>query len=382
VPERVIDAVSNYYQTANANEGGQFATSVRSDEIVADARKAVADLYGASTPHEIKFGYNMTTLTFHVSRSIAAACQPGDEILVTALDHEANVSPWLAAAADHGLTAKTVDFRPDDCTLDLSDLERKLTSRTRLVAVGYASNAVGTVNPISEIAERAHDVGAWLYVDAVHYAPHLTIDVAAIGADFVVTSAYKWFGPHIGALWGRGELLASLPKYKVRPAHDDFETGTPALELIAGTGAAVGYLESVGRRYGAAAESATPRRTALIEALRVIREHELDLLGRLMAGLLAIPGIRVWGITDAARFATERAPTVSITLLRASAADAASQLARQGIFAWHGDFYARNLLERLGLAGSGGLLRLGMVHYNTAAEIDRTLEAIEAISRG
>ena len=382
VPRRVIDAVTNYYLTANANEGGPFATSVRSDEIAAHARKAVADFYGARSPDEIKFGYNMTTLTFHVSRSIAAACQPGDEILVTALDHEANVSPWLAAAADHGLTVKTVDFRPDDCTLDLSDLERKLSSRTRLVAAGYASNAVGTLNPISEIAGRAHDVGAWLYVDAVHYAPHLPLDVAASGADFMVTSAYKWFGPHIGALWGRGELLESLPKYKVRPAHDDFETGTPALELIAGTGAAVGYLESIGRLYGAAADSATAGRAALAEALRVIREHELDLLRRLMAGLLAMPGVRVWGITEPARFATERAPTVSITFSKIGAADAASRLARQGIFAWHGDFYARNLVERLGLAGSGGLLRLGIVHYNTAAEIDRTLEAIEAISRG
>ena len=255
VPRRVIDAVTDYYLTANANEGGSFATSVRSDEIVAHARAAVADFYGARSPAEIKFGYNMTTLTFHVSRSIAAACQPGDEILVTALDHEANVSPWLAAAADHGLTVKTVDFRPDDCTLDLSDLERKLSSRTRLVAAGYASNAVGTLNPISQIAGMAHDVGAWLYVDAVHYAPHLTLDVAASGADFLVTSAYKWFGPHIGALWGRTELLESLPKYKVRPAHDDFETGTPALELIAGAGAAVSYLESIGRLYGGEARA-------------------------------------------------------------------------------------------------------------------------------
>jgi cysteine desulfurase family protein (TIGR01976 family) len=380
VPQRVIDAVSNYYRTANANEGGPFVTSVRSDEMVAGARQAVADLYGAPTPAEIKFGYNMTTLTFHVSRSLAATWQRGDEIVVTALDHEANVSPWLAAAADRGVAVKMVDFRPDDCTLDLDDLDSKLSPRTRLVAVGYASNAVGTVNPVSAIARRAHAVGALVYVDAVHYAPHLSIDLAASGADLLVSSAYKWFGPHLGALWGRADLLASLPKYKVRPAHDDFETGTPALELIAATGAAVDYLASVGHRWGGVDDMS--RRTALVESLRLIREHELELLRRLMAGLAAIPGVRIWGMTDPARFAAERAPTVSITLAGVSAEDAARQLARSGIFAWHGDFYARNLVERLGLAGRGGLLRLGIVHYNTAAEIDRTLEAIEAISQG
>jgi cysteine desulfurase family protein (TIGR01976 family) len=379
VPERVIEAVSDYYRTANANEGGPFATSVRSDEIAARSRGAVADFYGAASPHEIKFGYNMTTLTFHVSRSIAATCAPGDEILVTALDHEANVAPWLAAAADRGLTARMVDLRADDCTLDMDDLDAKLSPRTKLVAVGYASNAVGTVNPVAEIAARAHAVGALVYVDAVHYAPHFTLSVATSGADLLVSSAYKWFGPHLGALWGRGDILESLPKYKVRPAHDDFETGTPALELIAGIGAAVDYLGSIGRRYG---ERSTDEslRTALVEAMRLIRDHELDLLRRLMAGLAAIPGIRMWGITDAARFETERAPTVSLTVKRVSAAEAATRLAHLGIFAWHGDFYARNLVERLGLADQGGLLRLGIVHYNTAAEIDRTLEAIEAIS--
>jgi cysteine desulfurase family protein (TIGR01976 family) len=377
VPLRVIDAVRDYYRSANANEGGPFATSVRSDAIVAAARHAVADLYGAASPHEIKFGYNMTTLTFHLSRSIVATCAPGDEIVVTALDHEANVSPWLAAAKDHGLTVKTVDFRPDDCTLDLDDLDAKLGPKTRLVAVGYASNAVGTVNPIAHIAARAHAVGAWLYVDAVHYAPHFTIDVAASGADFLVSSAYKWFGPHLGALWARGELLEALPKYKVRPAHDDFETGTPALELIAGTGAAVDYLESIGRR----SEDAAPRRAALVASLSLIRQHELELLDRLLGGLSAMPGVRVWGVTQPERFAAERAPTVSITLARLGAADAAARLAQRGIFAWHGDFYARNLVERLGLAGAGGLLRLGIVHYNTAGEIDRTLEAISEISR-
>lgn len=379
VPRRVIDAVAEYYRTSNANEGGPFATSVRSDAIVAGARQAVADFYGAISPHEIKFGYNMTTLTFHISRSIASMCTPGDEIVVTGLDHEANVSPWLAAARDRGLVVKTVDVRAEDCTLDLDDLQAKLSPRTRLVAVGYASNAVGTVNPVADIAAMAHLVGALLYVDAVHYAPHFPIDVSTSGADFLVSSAYKWFGPHLGALWGHAGLLESLPKYKVRPAHDDFETGTPAFELIAGTGAAVDYLASVGQRFGHRA-GAVGRRAALVEAMNVIREHELQLLKRLMAGLRSIPRVRVWGISDPERFASERAPTVAITLSRVSAPDAAATLAARGIFAWHGDFYATGLVERLGLADRGGLLRLGAVHYNTVDEIDRALEAIEAIS--
>ena len=384
VPQRVIDAVSDYFRLSNANEGGVFATSQRSDAIVTKTRQAVADFYGADSAAEIKFGYNMTTLTFHISRSIAASFQPGDEILLTTLDHEANVSPWQAAARDHGLVVRTVDVKLDDCTLDLADLEAKLSPRTRLVAVGYASNAVGTINPVREIGERAHAVGAWLYVDAVHYAPHGLIDVKAIDADFLVSTAYKWFAPHIGALWGRASLLATLPHYKVRPAHDDFETGTPNLEGVAGVGAAIDYLESVGRRFGSA-DSGAPtgqadRRRALTAAMSAIRQYELTLAERLISGLEGIPNVRIWGITDRARFAAERAPTISVTIAGVSAHDAAKRLSDQGIFAWDGDFHARALVERLGLLESGGLLRLGILHYNTAAEIDRTLEAIESIA--
>ncbi|MDL2335545.1 MAG: cysteine desulfurase-like protein [Chloroflexota bacterium] len=384
VPQRVIDAVSDYFRLSNANEGGVFATSQRSDAIVTRTRQAVADFYGADSPAEIKFGYNMTTLTFHISRSIAASFQPGDEILLTTLDHEANVSPWQAAARDHGLVVRTVDVKPDDCTLDLADLEAKLSPRTRLVAVGYASNAVGTINPVREIGERAHAVGAWLYVDAVHYAPHGLIDVKAIDADFLVSTAYKWFAPHIGALWGRASVLATLPHYKVRPAHDDFETGTPNLEGVAGVGAAIDYLESVGRRFGSADSSAptgqADRRRALTAAMTAIRQYELTLAERLISGLEGIPNVRIWGITDRARFAAERAPTISVTIAGVSAHDAAKRLSDQGIFAWDGDFHARALVERLGLLESGGLLRLGILHYNTAAEIDRTLEAMESIA--
>lgn len=381
VPQRVIDAVTDYYLTSNANDGGAFATSERADATVRDARAAVADLYGADSPDEIKFGYNMTTLTFHMSRSIGARLAPGDEILVTTLDHEANVSPWQAIARDRGLVVRRVDIRADDCTLDLDDLDAKLSPRTRLVAVGYASNAVGTINPVTEIARRAHAAGAWVYVDAVHFAPHGLIDVRSIGADFLVSSAYKWFGPHLGALWGRAELLAELPHYKVRPAHDDFETGTPNLEGVAGTLAAVEYLASVGSRFGPA-DGLTSRREQMTAAMAAIREHELDLAQRLIGGLGAIPSVRIWGITDESRFAAERVPTVSITLSGMSVREAATALGRRGIFAWDGDFYATGLVERLGLADAGGLLRLGLVHYNTAAEVERVLEAIEELATG
>jgi cysteine desulfurase family protein (TIGR01976 family) len=379
VPQRVIDAIAEYLRTANANQGGAFLTSRRSDEITDAARAAVADFYGADSADEIKFGANMTTLTFHFSRSIAATMVRGDEILITTLDHEANRSTWEAAARDRDVVVKSVDIRAEDGTLDLADFERKLSARTRLVAVGYASNALGTINPVPQIARLAHDGGALVYVDAVHYAPHVAIDVKSSGADFLVSSAYKWFGPHVGAIWARTEMLDRLPPYKVRPAHDRFETGTPNLEGIAGVGAAVGYIESVGRRFGGVAGGAT-RRQALLGAMVAIREYELDLMGRLITGLLAIPGVRVWGITDPARFAAERAPTVSITLDRVRADEAAASLAKRGIFAWDGDFYATGVVERMGLVERGGLLRLGLVHYNTAAEVDRTLEALEAIA--
>jgi cysteine desulfurase family protein (TIGR01976 family) len=379
VARRVIDAMADYYRSANANDGGAFLTSRRSEEITARARDAVSDLYGAEHADEIKFGYNMTTLTFHVSRSIGACLSAGDEIIVTTLDHEANVSPWHALAQDRGLVVRTVDIRPDDCTLDLDDLDRQITPRTRLVAVGYASNAVGTINPIERIAERTHDAGAWLYVDAVHYVPHAPLDVRGIPADFLVSSPYKWFGPHLGAIYVRREIADQLPRYKVRPAHDPFETGTPSFEAIAGTGAAVDHLAWLGERFGQVAPGA-PLRDRLLAAMGTIRAYELDLLRRLMDGLAAIAGVRIWGITDPARFAAERAPTVAITIDGTPAADAARRLGEQGIFTWDGHFYAQALVERLGLADRGGLLRLGIVHYNTVAEVDRLLDAIEGLN--
>ena len=244
----------------------------------------MADLLGAADPASIKFGANMTTLTLHVSRSIGATLSPGDEIVVTNLDHQANVDPWLLMAKDRGLTVKTVDIRPDDLSLDLSSLDDALGPRTKLVAVGWASNAVGTITRVADIVFRAHKVGALAYIDAVHFAPHAAMDVHTIDADFVVCSAYKFFGPHAGVLYGKRDLLDSLPAYKVRPANDRFETGTPNFEGLAGVVAAVEYLEWVGRTQGVA-EEVTGRRLTLHTAMTAIRTYEMELYGRLVDGL-------------------------------------------------------------------------------------------------
>jgi cysteine desulfurase family protein (TIGR01976 family) len=377
VPQRVIDAVAGYLTDTNANHGGAFVTSEASDAMSDEAHAAVADFLGASSPDEIKFGYNMTTLTLHLGRSIGATLRPGDEIVVTTLDHEANVSTWEAMAADRGLTIRKIDIREDDVTLDLEDLESKLSDRTKLVAVGYASNAVGTINPIAEIVARAHEVGALTFVDAVAYAPHAPIDVQAIDTDLLVCSAYKWFGPHLGALYGKAEVFDALPAFKVRPATDRFETGTAAFESIAGTLAATEYLRDVGRRHGAPAGAG--RRAELVAGMRAIVDYEQELVRRLLDGLAAIPGVTIHGIVDPAR-AAERVPTVSISIDGVRPHDAAESMGRDGIFVWDGDFYATGLIERLGKAESGGVLRLGLVHYNTAEEVDRTLDAVGALA--
>jgi cysteine desulfurase family protein (TIGR01976 family) len=377
VPQRVVDAVASYLTDTNANAGGAFATSEASDAMVDEAHAAVADFLGARSPEEIKFGYNMSTLTLHIGRSIGATLGPGDEIVVTTLDHEANVSTWEAMAADRGVTVRKVDIREDDVTLDLEDLESKLSARTRLVAVGYASNAVGTINPVREIVARAHEVGALTYVDAVAFAPHAPIDVQAIDTDFLVCSAYKWFGPHLGALYGKADVLDSLPAFKVRPAHDRFETGTAAFESIAGTLAATDYLRDVGRRYGR--PTAASRRAELVAGMTAIVDYERRLVTRLIDGLATIPGLTIHGITDRAR-SDERVPTVSVSIDGVHPRAAAEELGRRGIFVWDGDFYATGLIERLGRAGSGGVLRLGLVHYNTSDEVDRALEEVERLA--
>jgi cysteine desulfurase family protein (TIGR01976 family) len=376
VPETVIDAVANYYRTSNANHEGAFETSRRSDAIVDEAHAAVADLLGVDAD-EITFGPNMTTLTFQISRSIGAALRPGDEIIVTGLDHQANVDPWLAMAADRGLVVRTWEPSLDDCTLRLADLEALLSPKTRLVAVGWASNAVGTINAVAEVAALTRRAGAWTYVDAVHAAPHLSLDARAVGADFVACSVYKFFGPHVGALYGRRDLLATLPAYKVRPATHKFETGTGNFEGYAGALAAVEYLAGLGVEFGEA-DAGGSRRSKLIAAMGAIRAYELELYGRLAAGLESISGLRLFGITDPAEF-ERRTPTAGFTVEGLKAREVAKALGDRGIAVWDGDFYATGLVERLGLAIKG-LVRVGLTHYNTADEVDRLLDELTEIA--
>ncbi len=376
VPDTVIDAVARYYREMNANHEGAFATSQRSDAVIAETHAALADLLGATSPDEIKIGPNMTTLTLHVSRSIGATLEPGDEIVVTSLDHNANIDPWRHMANDRGVTVRTIDVRLDDLTLDPASLDAAITPRTKLVAVGYASNAVGTINPVAEIAQRAHAVGAWLYVDAVHWAPHGVIDVQAVDTDFLVCSTYKFFGPHLGVLYGKQAILDSLPTYKLKPAADHFETGTGTYELFGGATAAIDYLAGIGRTTGASAPG--DRRAALVAAMIAIRDYEMDLWARLERGLREIPGLRMWGITDSARWG-ERTPTAAVTIEGHEPRALAAALGEAGIATWDGDFYARDLGERLGVVASGGFLRIGLVHYNTADEVDRLLGELERI---
>ena len=382
VPDTVIEAVSRYYRESNANHDGTFLTSRRSDAVVDDAHQALADLLNAADPSEIKLGANMTTLTMHVARSLTATMAPGDEIIVSGLDHEANVGPWQGAAADRGITVRTVDIRPDDVTLDIERFDTLLHGRPKLVAFGFASNAVGTINPVAELVRRAHEAGALTYVDAVHAAPHLPIDVQAIGTDFLACSTYKFFGPHVGVLYGRRDVLDSLPTYKLRPATDRFETGTGNFEGFAGARAAVEYIAEVGRRFGIEFQGMFPgmtgRRLEAHAGMAAIRAYEMPLFGRLLDGLETIPGAKVWGITDRPRF-DERTPTAAVTFAGITPEAVATALGDRGIATWWGDFYAMGLIERLGLAPEG-VLRIGLAHYNTAAEVDRLLEELRDIT--
>jgi cysteine desulfurase family protein (TIGR01976 family) len=383
VPQRVIDAVVRYLTTCNANHGGDFATSVESDAILRGAHEAVADLLNADA-NEVVFGQNMTSLTFQLSRSIGkGVLDSGTEVIVTRLDHDANVRPWVLAARDAGAAVQFVDIRPDDCTLDLDDLDRKLSRRTKLVAVGAASNAVGTINDVRAIAERAHAVGALVFVDAVHYAPHGPIDVAAWGCDFLACSAYKFFGPHVGILWGKAALLKGLPAYKVRPAPDQppdsWMTGTQNHEGIAGVAAAVEYLAEIGAgcpEYADRFSGMSGRRRNVHAGLAAIQEYEAALTRTLLAGLARRERFKVWGIRDPAQL-HRRAPTVSVTRPGRSSEELARHLSARQIYSWSGNFYAQELTERLGLESAGGLLRLGLVHYNTADEIDRLMTALD-----
>jgi cysteine desulfurase family protein (TIGR01976 family) len=381
VPQRVIDAISNYLRRDNANTSGAYTTSRHTDAMLAEARAAMGDFLNCGAD-EIVFGPNMTTLTYALSRAIGRELGPGDEILVTRLDHDANVSPWLALE-EKGVTIRWAEIHDEDCTLDLDDLASKINKKTKLVAIGYASNAVGTVNPVKKIVSLAHAAGALAYVDAVHYGPHGLIDVAALDCDFLVCSTYKFFGPHMGVLFGKREHLGRLRPYKVRPLTDAvpnrWEWGTLNHECIAGIEACVDYLADLGRR--GHPEAAT-RRAAIVAAFEAIHHYEHGLMERLIAGLAQIRNVKIYGIADPARFG-ERCPTIALRVVSQTADQTplalATKLGDRGFFTWDGNYYALNLTEHLDVEKSGGFLRIGLVHYNTVEEVERLLEALREI---
>ncbi len=387
VPYAVIDRMSDYLIHSNANHGGAFRTSVDSDAILHEAHAAMADFLNAASPDEIVFGANMTTLTFNLSRAIGRTLRAGDEIVVTRLDHDGDIAPWLALERDPGVRVQWVDIHPQDVTLDMADFEAKITERTKLVAVGYASNAVGTVNDVRAVVQLAHAAGAQVFVDAVQYAPHGPIDVQKLDCDYLACSAYKFFGPHVGVLYGKYALLDALPAYKVRPAPDvppgKFETGTQNHEGIAGALGAIEYLEWLGETFGAEYDEKhggtyEGRRLALKKAMSALKAYETELGMRLIEGLQSVPGLKIWGITERRRL-DRRVPTVSFTLEGWHPRRVAEQLAAQEIFVWDGNYYALAVMERLGLEEKGGMVRVGLAHYNTREEVERLVAALRTL---
>lgn len=389
VPQEVFAAVSGYYRSANANEHGLFATSRRSDEIINSARESMADFINARSANEIIFGANMTTLTFQLARALGRRLQPGDEIVVTRLDHDANIAPWLYLQ-EQGAVIRWLEFNPSDCTLDLSVLEQVINKKTKIVAVGYASNAFGTINDVPGIIVAAKKVGALTFIDVVHYAPHRAIDVQALDCDFLACSPYKFYGPHAGVLYGKQEILAELVPYKVRPAAehspDCFETGTKNHEGLAGVAAAVDFLSWLGETYGQTdnpvfAGYAPGRRRFLKQAMAVIKTHESRLFLALLAGVRKIPGIRLYGITDSERIA-ERTPTLAFTLAGKAPAAIARLLGEQGVYVWEGNYYAWEAMRFLGLEEKGGAVRVGLCLYNSNEEVEYFLASLGKIAAG
>jgi cysteine desulfurase family protein (TIGR01976 family) len=379
VPQRVIDAIADYLRRKNANTGGAYATSRHTDTMIAGARSAMADFLGCD-PDEVVFGPNMTSLTFAISRAIGRELGPGDEIVLTHLDHDANVSPWRALE-ERGVTIRMAEIHEDDCTLDMDDLARKITDRTKLVAIGYASNAVGTINDVQEVVCLAHQRGALAYIDAVHYAPHGAIDVRALDCDFLACSTYKFFGPHMGVLYGKREHLLRLQPYKVRAntnaIPNRWEWGTLNHECIAGITACVDYLADLGRHGN---PSSSSRRTALLAAFEAIQKYERGLMTSMIRGLLNIPGLKLYGIADPEQFG-RRCPTLSVRSKNHTPLELAGKLGERGFFTWDGNYYALNLTERLDVEKDGGFLRIGIAHYNTAEEVERFLETLQHIVR-
>lgn len=386
VPSRVIERMSNCLQNSNANLGGFFKTSALADAVVDQARVAMADLLNAPSTNEIIFGQNMTTITLHVSRSIGRTMSAGDEIVLSQMDHDANVQPWVLLAEDLGLAIRWLPFNAETYEFDLSALDDLLGPRTKLVCIGGASNLTGTLNNVTEVCRRARDAGAWSYIDAVQSVPHVMTDVQAIGCDFLVSSAYKFFGPHQGILWGRQDIMQSLPPYKVRAVPCElpwsFETGTQSHEGMAGTAAAVDYFAWVGETMAADRyqhhAGFDGRRQKLRAAMDCLFDYEKGLARRLIAGLQSLRGVTIHGVTDSGSL-DRRVPTVSFTHASEAPDAIAKALAGRGIFVWSGHHYAIEPAKALGLLDSGGVVRIGPVHYNTADEIDCVLNALEEL---
>ena len=389
ITRRSLDRISAYLVDCNANHEGAFATSRVSDALIDQARQASADFLHASRPEEIVYGPNMTTLTLHLSRSIARWLEPGDTIAVTRLDHDANVSPWTLIAADRGCQVTWVDFDVEDGRLDQASFRAALEKKPKLVAFGYASNALGTINPVKDMTKLAHEVGALVFVDAVQYAPHGPIDVQDLGVDFLVCSAYKFYGPHIGILYGKYDLLDELKAYKVRPASDKvpwkFETGTQSFEGIAGVLGALEYYAWIGDQFGMEYKEAFQNEFAgqalkLKQGLTAVQDYEYSLSHKLLDTLREIPRVRIYGLDDP-RDVRERVPTVAVNVEGIHPRRVAELLDERGIYVWDGNYYAICVTERLGVEESGGMVRIGAAHYNTLAEIDRLGEALLEISQ-
>jgi len=387
IARQSLDRITHYLVETNANHGGAFATSQASDAIIDAARAAMADFLNASRPEEIVFGPNMTSLTFNISRAMAAWFKPGDTIVVTQLDHDANISPWLRLAEDRNCHIRWVEMNPENGTIDQADFQAALELKPRLVAFGYASNALGTINPVVQMTAQAKASGALVYIDAVQYAAHGSVDVQAIGCDFLVCSAYKFFGPHVGILYGRYDLLDSLRAYRVRPAPatppGKFETGTGNFEGYAGVLGALEYFEWLGETFGADqhelfAGEYSGRRLTFKKALAAARAYEMTLSQAILDLLAELPGARVYGPIDT-RHLEQRVATVSFTLAGYTTEQIAQHLNRKGIYVWNGNFYALAVTTRLGLEGQGGLLRVGATHYNTVDEIERLGQALREL---
>lgn len=384
-----LDQIQNYLLRNNANSGGIFRTSLDTDAVLLETRLAMSEFLNAETEREIVFGQNMTSLTFAISHSIKQWVQPEHEIIVTRLDHDANIAPWLQLSDETGAKIRWIDFDPRDCTLNLESFEKLLTNKTKLVAVGYASNSVGTINPVKEIAAMAHSVGALVFIDAVQYAPHAPIDVQDIEADFLVCSPYKFFGPHQGVLWAKYELLDRLPAYKVRPAENKpphkFETGTQSHEGQAGTLGALEHIAWIGSEFGheyaIQFSEMSHRRLHLHCGMAAIQAYEQELSAHLIKGLLKTFRVRIWGITDTNRL-SERVPTVSFTVDGHQSRDIAEIFADENIFVWDGHSYAIEIINQLDLVKTGGMIRVGPAHYNTIEELDQLLEVLaECVER-